>query len=107
MIDVLRIRLEARCSERGLQRCYEIEVGRDLLGAWCVTVRHGRIGSPLRHIHFSNTDETAARRLLAERLRRRLSAPRRIGCSYVVVEAESRMSDWPIPPGGKLFVESR
>lgn len=105
MIDVIRIRLEARCSERGLQRCYEIEVGRDLLGAWCVTVRHGRIGSPLRHIHFSDTDEAGARRLLAERLRRRLSAPRRIGCGYVVVHAESWQSDWPRPPRGPLSVE--
>ncbi len=82
MDDLLRISLEAHNPERNHHRRYEISVGRDLFGDWTVTIRFGRAGSPLRSLRFGGADEEAMRRLVRERLLRRVSAPRRIGCAY-------------------------
>lgn len=98
MDDLLRITLEAHNVERNHHRRYEISVGRDLLGDWTVTVRYGRAGSPLRCLRFGDADETAMRRLVRERLLRRTSASRRIGCVYRPCEMSAVagivMADW-------------
>jgi hypothetical protein len=80
--NLLSIALEAHSNELNHHRSYEILVGRDLLEHWTVTVRYGRVGSPAREIRIGTPDIDEARSLVAERLRRRLSAPRRIGCAY-------------------------
>lgn len=98
MLDLLTIALEAHSDERNHHRRYEIAVGRDLLGDWIVTVRYGRVGQPLRELRFAGPDADEARGILRDRLRRRLSAPRRIGCRYRMVEFtaehDSEASGW-------------
>ena len=76
--------LEAHSEERNHHRRYEVSVGRDLLGHWIVTIRFGRVGTPLRELRFGSPDVKSAHAAVHDRLRRRLSAPRRIGCRYVV-----------------------
>lgn len=85
MLELLTIALEAHSDELNHHRRYELSVGRDLLGDWVVTVRYGRVGQPLRELQFAGPDADAARAVLRDRLRRRLSAPRRIGCAYRMV----------------------
>jgi predicted DNA-binding WGR domain protein len=82
MDNLLTIALEAHSDERNHHRRYVVTVGRDLLGDWTVTVRYGRAGNELRSLRFAGTDEGEMQRLVHERLRRRLSAERRIGCAY-------------------------
>lgn len=82
MLDLLTIALEAHNDERNHHRRYEVSVGRDLLDDWDVTIRYGRAGSPLRELRFAGADMEAARAIVHDRLSRRLSAPRRIGCRY-------------------------
>jgi hypothetical protein len=54
-------------------------VGRDLLDDWTVEIRYGRCGQG-KKFASSKADEMKA--LIYDRLRRRLSAPKRIGCPY-------------------------
>ncbi|MCK6465373.1 MAG: WGR domain-containing protein [Phycisphaerae bacterium] len=82
MLDLLTIALEAHSDELNHHRRYEVSVGRDLLGDWVVTVRYGRVGGPLRELRFGSPDADTARGIVHDRLRRRLSAPKRIGCPY-------------------------
>ena len=82
MDNLMRIALEAHSDELNHHRRYEIEVGHDLLGDWTVTVRYGRSGGPLRSLGFADADEASMRRVVRERLQRRLSAQKRIGCAY-------------------------
>lgn len=84
MLDLLTIALEAHSDERNHHRRYEVSVGRDLLDHWVVTVRYGRVGAPLRELRFGSPDVESAHAVVHDRLRRRLSAPRRIGCGYGV-----------------------
>ncbi|MCC7290452.1 MAG: WGR domain-containing protein [Phycisphaerales bacterium] len=98
MLDLLTISLEAHSNERNHHRRYEVSVGCDLLGHWVVTVRYGRVGGPLRAITCTHADEGEAQSMVQERLGRRLSAPRRIGCAYrireLIVPARMPLSNW-------------
>src|SRR5476651_1899897 len=80
----LRIRLEARSSVHRCYRAYEIAVGTDLFGAWLVEMSYGRIGTlgRTKARSFSTADEAAAQVTVC--LRKRASAPRRIGVAYQV-----------------------
>lgn len=78
-------RWEARSAKH--DRVYELEVGCDLLGDILVEVRYGR-GKISRRLALHVPDRNAAQKLVRERLRRRASAPRRIGCSYQLVAAQ-------------------
>ncbi len=99
MLDLLTIALEAHSDERNHHRRYEVAVGRDLLGHWVVTVRYGRVGQPLRKIQYGSPEAVEARTIMYDRLRRRLSAPRRIGCRYRMVEFTAEHGS---EPGGWL-----
>jgi predicted DNA-binding WGR domain protein len=92
MMELLTIVLEAHSDERNHHRRYEVSVGRDLLEHWVVTIRYGRVGWPARRVRFSNPDVEAARSIFADRLRRRLSAPRRIGYRYHMIAFSSEAS---------------
>ena len=74
--------LEARDAGRNIFRAWRIEAGRDLFGAWLVQTRFGRIACEGRLITRSFADEAAARAHIAAGLRRRATAPRRIGVAY-------------------------
>ncbi len=86
MIAVFSVLLEARDPERNRWRSYRVEAGRDLLGDWIVEVTFGRIGARGRTLTYAAADEDQARRLTAACLRRRVSAPRRIGVAYELIE---------------------
>lgn len=102
MLDLLTIALEAHSDDRNHHRRYEVSVGRDLLEHWVVTVRYGRVGTPLRELRFGGPDMEGARAIVHDRLRRRLSAPKRIGCRYSVrllrVADGTDIVDWAPAP---------
>lgn len=107
MLDLLTVALEAHSDERNHHRRYEVSVGRDLLEHWVVTIRYGRVGRPLQVLCFSSPHQERARAVIHDRLRRRLSAPRRIGCRYAVrllsVADGIDLGDWvPLPVLGSL-----
>ena len=80
----LCIRLEARSVARRCFRAYEIELGTDLFGAWMVEMSYGRIGAfgHTKVRSFSTTKEAQAQ--VRACLRKRATAPRRIGVAYRV-----------------------
>lgn len=81
-MTVFDIRLEARLPARNLARAYHVAVSQDLFGVWVVDITFGRIGAPGRSKRYAVADLAAARPHLRRILRRRLSAPRRLGASY-------------------------
>lgn len=82
MMDAFRALLEARDPEHGCFRSYRLEAGTDLFGTWLVEIAFGRIGATGTRIRHAVSDEAAARKLVYKNLRRRASAPKRIGTSY-------------------------
>jgi predicted DNA-binding WGR domain protein len=80
--NLLTVALEAHHAERNHHRRYEATVGRDLFGDWTVTIRYGRVGQGGQMLRYAATEPEPVRAILRDRLRRRLSAPKRIGCAY-------------------------
>jgi len=89
------VELAAIDTSRNCRRRYRIEAAQDLLGAWLVTVTFGRLGSVGRSVTYVVDDEDQARRTVRACLRRRASAPRRIGVPYRVrdLHASSAWAD--------------
>ena len=81
--------LEAVCAERNVARRYTVALSRDLFGASIVEFTWGRIGTKGqgRAISFDAEDEAA--HFASQLLRRRASAPKRIGVPY------REVSLWP------------
>jgi predicted DNA-binding WGR domain protein len=79
------IRLEARDDSRNIRRGYRIERSVDLFGHHIVEWWWGRIGTAgqLRRLSFERSEQ-AARHVLAL-LRRRDTAPQRLGVPYAPV----------------------
>lgn len=77
--------LEARLPEANLARAYHVTVLRDLFGHYTVDVTFGRIGSAGSTRRYTVRDIDAVRVKLREVLKRRLTAPRRIGVPYTQV----------------------
>ncbi|WP_390631165.1 WGR domain-containing protein [Roseiconus lacunae] len=94
----LRLVLEAHSAELNHHRRYELEIGKNLFGSWTLTVRHGRCGSRCQETIFTDDSPVELQRVALDRLRRRRSAMRRIGCDYTIVEtfggSESTWRDW-------------
>ena len=86
MMDAFSAVLEARDPEHGCLRSYQLEAGTDLFGTWLVEITFGRIGSNGTRIRHAVSDEYAARKMVHKNLRRRASAPKRIGTSYRIRE---------------------
>ena len=86
MQNLLTVAFEAHHGELNHHRRYEITVGRDLLDDWIVSVRYGRTGQPGREQRFGGAETSELKAIVQERLRRRLSASRRIGCAYRLKE---------------------
>lgn len=82
MDNLLNVAFEAHHAESNHHRRYEITVGRDLLDDWTVSIRYGRTGQGGRMLHYAGQDVGKLQSIVKERLRRRLSAPKRIGCPY-------------------------
>jgi predicted DNA-binding WGR domain protein len=81
----VRVELEARDPARNVWRRYAVSAAPDLFGTWLVEVSFGRIGAPGRTRASAYSDESSARAFARRCLRRRLSAPRRIGTPYRTV----------------------
>ncbi len=77
-----RVRLEAKCAARRCFRSYEIAVGADLFGVWMVGMSYGRIGTVGRAKVRSVETGDEARAQVQACLRKRATAPRRIGVGY-------------------------
>ena len=80
--NLLTATFEAHNPERNHHRRYQLTVGRDLLDDWTVTITYGRTGQGGREQRYASPNAEDLRAILNDRLRRRLTAPRRIGCSY-------------------------
>jgi predicted DNA-binding WGR domain protein len=85
MINDLEIALRAENPLTNCWRDYTLLLGRDLLGDWCLSVHWGRIGAAgsMAMHGFGNRNEAVA--FAGTLLKRRLSAPRRIGCPYRLI----------------------
>jgi predicted DNA-binding WGR domain protein len=110
MLNSLCIRLEARSAAHRCFRAYEIELGTDLFGAWMVEMSYGRIGALGRTKvrSFSTTEQAQAQ--VRTCLRKRATAPRRIGVAYRVRRTDG-CTTWLPPeladPHGAWFAATR
>ncbi len=82
MMDAFTATLEARDPALGRFRAHRLEAGTALPGDWLVEITYGRIGTSGRRIRYALQDETQARELVRETLRRTATARKRIGVSY-------------------------
>jgi predicted DNA-binding WGR domain protein len=82
MDNLLTIAFEAHNGEKNHHRRYAVVIGRDLLDAWTVAIRYGRIGTGGQERRYASPQPEEMRAIIRDRLRRRLSAPKRIGCPY-------------------------
>ena len=82
MDNLLNVAFEAHNRDLNHHRRYAITVGRDLLDDWTVSICYGRTGQGGRVEQFAEANPEKLRAVIKDRLRRRLSAPKRIGCSY-------------------------
>jgi hypothetical protein len=86
MQNLLTVAFEAHHAELNHHRRYEITIGRDLLDDWTVSIRYGRAGQRCREQRLGAAETSGLKAIVHERLRRRLSASRRIGCAYRLKE---------------------
>lgn len=82
MDNLLTISFEAHHAENNHHRRYEVSVGRDLFDTFTVVIRYGRIGQRSQERRYSAPQPGELRTIIRQLLRRRLSAPKRIGCPY-------------------------
>jgi predicted DNA-binding WGR domain protein len=92
MDNLLTVAFEAHSQEANHHRRYQVTVGRDLLDHWTVAILYGRIGQGGQEMRFASPKPEDMRAVIRDRLRRRLSAPKRIGCPY-------RLSAFTAAPG--------
>ena len=89
MLGETVIALQARDPGANRMRAWRLEAGRDLFGAWTAEVQFGRIGRAGRTVTRSFGAESELRAFMRARLRRRASAPARIGVAYRCVGADA------------------
>lgn len=82
MDNLLTVAFEAHNTERNHHRHYRVTVGRDLLDDWTVAIRYGRTGQGGRELRYAAAGADEMKAIIRDRLRRRLSALKRIGCPY-------------------------
>lgn len=85
MDNLLAVTVKAHHQEINHHRRYQVILGRDLFEEWTVAIRHGRTGQAGTERRYASAQADDMRAVIRARLRRRLSAPRRIGCSYQLV----------------------
>jgi WGR domain len=82
MDNLLTVAFEAHNVEKNHHRRYQVTIGRDLLNDWTVSICYGRTGQGGHELRYAAAEAEKMRAVVRERLHRRLSAPRRIGCPY-------------------------
>jgi len=90
MDNLLHIRLRAVSSKIGLDRFYRISLGTDLFQQWFVTVTFGRYktSGTSQTSYFEGKKEAC--QFIDRVLKKRLSAPGRIGCPYQMVSFKGK-----------------
>jgi predicted DNA-binding WGR domain protein len=88
------IHLEARDPARNIWRAYSITAGQDLFGDWIVAMNYGRIGSRGTTKTVLLSDEEAVCRYVRQCLKKRESAPKRIGIDYKVIQTDGRWEEF-------------
>jgi predicted DNA-binding WGR domain protein len=76
--------LEAKDASRNIHRAYSIAYGQDLFGNWVVETTYGRIGAKGRTLVTIVNNEAEALNYVQKALKRRQSAPKRIGVAYKI-----------------------
>jgi hypothetical protein len=99
MMDAFTAILEARDPALGRFRAYRLEAGTDLLGDWLVDITYGRIGARGRRIGYTVRNETEAKKLVRESLRRRATARKRIGVPYCFCQVIDPHQWFPVALG--------
>jgi hypothetical protein len=89
MDNLLTLAFEAHHDERDHHRRYELRLGRDLFNSWTVAVRYGRLGRGGHERQYSAENPDELRAIIRGRLRRRLTAPRRLGAPYRLTTIEA------------------
>jgi predicted DNA-binding WGR domain protein len=89
MMAETNIELQACDLAANRRRAWRLQAGRDLFGAWTTEVQFGRIGSAGRTLRRAFATETELHAFLRARLRRRASAPSRIGVAYRSVTTDA------------------
>jgi predicted DNA-binding WGR domain protein len=91
-MESLYMRLEACAPTLGRFRAYRIVAGRDLFGVWMVEMTYGRIGTlgRTKALSFDRVEDAVV--AVQERLRRRATAPRRIGVAYRVLTVDATLT---------------
>lgn len=89
MDNLMTLAFEAHNAELNHHRRYEISIGRDLFDDWCVSIRYGRAGQRGRVEWFGGVLAEPLQAVIRDRLQRRLSAPKRIGCRYELRDLRS------------------
>jgi predicted DNA-binding WGR domain protein len=92
MENLLTVAFEAHHAENNHHRRYEVTIGRDMLDHWTVAIRYGRTGEGGRELRYASAEAEKMRAIIRDRLNRRLSAPKRIGCPY-------RLTAYSVAPG--------
>ena len=82
MDNLLSVAFEAHHQEKNHHRRYVVVIGRDMLSAWTVAIHFGRTGQAGTERRYASSQADEMQAVIRDRLRRRLSAPRRIGCPY-------------------------
>ena len=93
MSELCHITLVALYPERNIRRTYRLALGRDLFGDWTVELCYGRMGQRGQERRITCASLEEARRVTRACLRRRASAPRRIGCPYRVASIDPGTAD--------------
>ena len=88
------IHLEACDPARNIWRSYSITAGQDLFGDWIVVMNYGRIGARGQTKTILLSDEAETRRYVRQCLKKRESAPKRIGIDYKVKDISGTWSDF-------------
>ena len=94
MLAEVSIELEARNPLANRLRQWSVELSHDLFGAWTVDVNFGRIGSRGCRVRYVFSSEMAAKAFVGQGLRRRATAPMRIGAAYHCVHASADAREW-------------
>jgi predicted DNA-binding WGR domain protein len=98
MDNLLSLVMQAHSPERNHHRQYQVRVGKDLFDQWTARITYGRVGTRGKECCFVSREPNELIRIIRQKLLARLSAPRRIGCSYVVTAieecAEAPMTTW-------------
>lgn len=104
------IRLEAVMPEKNRFRAYTVSVFEGLPGFWLVELSFGRIGTAGRTRLIATRSLAEARQTALRSLRRRVSAPGRLGVGYAIKrlhDPQEWLSDGPSFPFAQEVIVKR